>query len=98
MFQDDPFLMPRNAANSRLYSLSKESGRNAAKYIIKNFPQYFDKTFAEPNVPCLMPQTLTPQTEGVSEEALRERIHLRMVKESVDMFDQLLQAGMWSPA
>ncbi|XP_009099644.2 pentatricopeptide repeat domain-containing protein 3, mitochondrial [Serinus canaria] len=93
MFQDDPFLIPRNAANSRLYSLSKESGRNAAKYIIKNFPQYFDKTFAEPNVPCLMPETLTPQTEGVSEEALRERIHLRMVKESVDMFDQLLQAG-----
>uniref|UniRef100_A0A8C5TN53 Small ribosomal subunit protein mS39 n=1 Tax=Malurus cyaneus samueli TaxID=2593467 RepID=A0A8C5TN53_9PASS len=93
MFQDDPFLMPRNAANSRLYSLSKESGRNAAKYIIKNFPQYFDKTFAEPNVPCLMPEALTPQIEGVSEEALRERIHLRMQKESVDMFDQLLQAG-----
>lgn len=45
-----------------------------------------------------MPETLTPRTEGVSEEALRERIHLRMVKESVDMFDQLLQAGMWSPA
>ncbi|XP_033369675.1 pentatricopeptide repeat domain-containing protein 3, mitochondrial isoform X3 [Parus major] len=93
MFQDDPFLMPRNAANSRLYSLSKESGRNAAKYIIKNFPQYFDKTFAEPNIPCLMPESLTPHTEGVSEEALRERIHLRMVKESVDMFDQLLQGG-----
>uniref|UniRef100_A0A803VF25 Small ribosomal subunit protein mS39 n=1 Tax=Ficedula albicollis TaxID=59894 RepID=A0A803VF25_FICAL len=93
MFQDDPFLMPRNAANARLYSLSKESGKNAAKYIIENFPQYFDKTFAEPNVPCLMPKSLTPQTEGVSEEALRERIHLRMVKESVDMFDQLLQAG-----
>ncbi|XP_068870787.1 small ribosomal subunit protein mS39 [Aphelocoma coerulescens] len=93
MFQDDPFLMPRNAANSRLYSLSKESGRNAAKYIIKNFPQYFDKTFAEPNIPYLMPESLTPQTEGVSEEALRERIHLRMVKESVDIFDQLLQAG-----
>ncbi|XP_027547036.1 pentatricopeptide repeat domain-containing protein 3, mitochondrial [Neopelma chrysocephalum] len=93
MFQDDPFLMPRNAANSRLYSLSKESGKNAAKYIIKNFPQYFDKTFAEPNVPCLMPETLTPQIEGISEEALKERIHLRRVKESVDMFDQLVQAG-----
>lgn len=34
----------------RLFLLSKESGRNAAKYIIKQFPQYFDKTFAEPNV------------------------------------------------
>ncbi|XP_029863354.1 pentatricopeptide repeat domain-containing protein 3, mitochondrial isoform X2 [Aquila chrysaetos chrysaetos] len=93
MFQDDPFLMPRNAANSRLFSLSKESGRNTAKYIIKQFPQYFDKTFAEPNVPCLMPETLTPQIEGVSEEALKERIHLRRVKDSVDLFDQLVQAG-----
>ncbi|KFP49336.1 hypothetical protein N323_00854, partial [Cathartes aura] len=93
MFQDDPFLMPRNAANSRLFSLSKESGRNAAKYIIKQFPQYFDKTFAEPNVPCLMPETLTPQIEGVSEEALKERIHLRRVKDSVNLFDQLVQAG-----
>ncbi|KFV52628.1 hypothetical protein N341_02302, partial [Tyto alba] len=93
MFQDDPFLMPRNAANARLFSLSKESGRNAAKYIIKQFPQYFDKTFAEPNVPCLMPEVLTPQIEGVSEEALKERIHLRRVKDSVDLFDQLVQAG-----
>ncbi|NXA27559.1 PTCD3 protein, partial [Ibidorhyncha struthersii] len=93
MFQDDPFLMPRNAANSRLFSLSKESGRNAAKYIIKQFPQYFDKILAEPNIPCLMPEFLTPQIEGVSEEALKERIHLRRVKDSVDLFDQLVQAG-----
>ncbi|NXJ62682.1 PTCD3 protein, partial [Rostratula benghalensis] len=93
MFQDDPFLIPRNAANARLYSLSKEAGKNAAKYIIKQFPQYFDKTFAEPNIPCLMPETQTPQIEGVSEEALKERIHLRRVKDSVDLFDQLVQAG-----
>uniref|UniRef100_A0A663NEU1 Small ribosomal subunit protein mS39 n=1 Tax=Athene cunicularia TaxID=194338 RepID=A0A663NEU1_ATHCN len=83
------FLIPMQ----RLYSLSKESGKNAAKYIIKQFPQYFDKTFAEPNVPCLMPEILTPQIEGLSEEALKERIHLRRVKDSVDLFDQLVQAG-----
>lgn len=47
---------------------------------------------------CLMPETLTPQTEGVSEEALKERICLRRVKESVDLFDQLMQAGMYPPA
>ncbi|XP_064304986.1 small ribosomal subunit protein mS39 [Phalacrocorax carbo] len=93
MFQDDPFLMPRNAANSRLFALSKESGKNTAKYIIKQFPQYFDKTLAEPNVSCLMPETLTPQIEGVSEESLKERVHLRRVKDSVDLFDQLIQAG-----
>ena len=45
-----------------------------------------------------MPETLTPQIEGVNEEALKERIHLRRVKDSVDLFDQLVQAGMWSPA
>ncbi|XP_051475500.1 pentatricopeptide repeat domain-containing protein 3, mitochondrial isoform X2 [Apus apus] len=93
MFYDDPYLMPRNAANSRLFALAKESGRNAAKYMVKQFPQYFDKTLAEPNVACLMPDTLTPQIEGVSEEALKERIYLRRVKESVDLFDQLVQAG-----
>lgn len=42
-----------------------------------------------------MPETLTPQIEGLSEEALKERIHLRRVKDSVDLFDQLIQAGMW---
>lgn len=45
-----------------------------------------------------MPEILTPQIEGVSEEALRERIHLRRVKDSVDLFDQLIQAGMRSHA
>ncbi|KAM9378074.1 small ribosomal subunit protein mS39 [Phaethornis superciliosus] len=93
MFYDDPYLMPKNAATSRLFALSKESGRNAAKYIFTNFPKYFDKTFAEPNIPCLMPENLTPQIEGLSEEALKERIHLRRVKDSVNLFDQLVQAG-----
>ncbi|NXD62156.1 PTCD3 protein, partial [Eolophus roseicapillus] len=93
MFPDDPYLMPKNAANFRLFALSKESGINAAKFIIKQFPQYFDKISVEPDVPCFMPEILTPQIEGVSEEALKERIHLRRVKESVDLFDQLVQAG-----
>lgn len=41
-----------------------------------------------------MPEILTPQIEGVSEDALKERIHLRKVKDSVDLYDQLVQAGM----
>ncbi|XP_065591986.1 small ribosomal subunit protein mS39 [Cyrtonyx montezumae] len=93
MFPDDPYLMPRNAATARLYALSMESGRNAAKYIIKEFPHLFDKILTEPNIPCMVPEICTPQIEGVNEEALKERVNLRMVKDSVDMFDQLLQAG-----
>ncbi|XP_033920881.1 small ribosomal subunit protein mS39 [Melopsittacus undulatus] len=93
MFPDDPYLMPKNAANFRLFALSKESGKNAARFIIQQFPQYFDKISGEPPVTCFVPEILTPQIEGVSEEALKERIHLRRVKESVDLFDQLVQAG-----
>lgn len=40
-----------------------------------------------------MPECFEPQLEDVSEAALKERIKLKKVKASVDMFDQLLQAG-----
>ncbi|KAG8453357.1 hypothetical protein GDO86_000116 [Hymenochirus boettgeri] len=93
MFQDDPFLIPKTSSEFRLFSLSKESGRNAAKYIVRTYPNLFKKDIAEPHIPCLMPENFQPQIEGVSEEALNERIQLRRVKESVDMFDQLLQGG-----
>uniref|UniRef100_A0AAY5LBS9 Small ribosomal subunit protein mS39 n=1 Tax=Esox lucius TaxID=8010 RepID=A0AAY5LBS9_ESOLU len=42
---------------------------------------------------CLMPETMEPRIEDVSEAALLERIMLRKVKAAVDMYDQLLQAG-----
>ncbi|KAH0627021.1 hypothetical protein JD844_002383, partial [Phrynosoma platyrhinos] len=41
---------------------------------------------------CLMPKKLALQLEEVSEDALKNRIQLRQVKASVDMYDQLLQA------
>ncbi|KAM4710042.1 small ribosomal subunit protein mS39 isoform 1-T1 [Discoglossus pictus] len=93
MFQDDPFLIPKTSPEFRLYSLSKESGRNAAKYIFNTYPKFFQHDVAEPHIPCLMPENLQPQIEGVSEEALKERIQLRRVKESVDLYDQLVQSG-----
>lgn len=40
-----------------------------------------------------MPEYFEPQIEDISEAALKERIRLKKVKASVDMFDQLLQAG-----
>ncbi|KAG2465978.1 PTCD3 protein, partial [Polypterus senegalus] len=40
-----------------------------------------------------MPITSEPQINDISEAALAERIQLRKVKDAVDIFDQLLQAG-----
>ncbi|KAK2903791.1 small ribosomal subunit protein mS39 [Channa argus] len=92
-FQDDPYLSPRTSSEFKLYSLSQESGRAAAKYFVNNNPKFFTKDFAEPHIPCLMPETVSLHLEEVSEEALKERINLRKVSAAVDMYDQLLQAG-----
>ncbi|XP_056410369.1 pentatricopeptide repeat domain-containing protein 3, mitochondrial isoform X1 [Hyla sarda] len=93
VFQDDPYLIPSTSTDYKLYSMSKESGKNAAKYIVNMYPNLFQKDIAEPHIPCLMPENIQPQIESVSEEALNERMKLRRVKESIDLFDQLLQGG-----
>ncbi|KAM9376195.1 small ribosomal subunit protein mS39 [Pholidichthys leucotaenia] len=92
-FQDDPYLTPRSYAEFQLFSLSQESGRATAKYIVNSNPKFFTKDFAEPHIPCLMPETVLLRLEEVTEEALKERISLRKVKAAVDMYDQLLQSG-----
>ncbi|XP_039509759.1 pentatricopeptide repeat domain-containing protein 3, mitochondrial [Pimephales promelas] len=92
-FQDDPYLSPKTAFDFKLFSLSQESGRNAAQYFINKYPKYFQKDYAHPHIPCLMPETLEAQIEEVSEAALAERVQLRKVKAAVDLYDQLLQAG-----
>uniref|UniRef100_UPI003D9C95AA small ribosomal subunit protein mS39 precursor n=1 Tax=Danio rerio TaxID=7955 RepID=UPI003D9C95AA len=91
--QDDSFLTPKTASDFKLFCRSQESGRNAAKYFINKYPKYFEKDYAQPHIPCLMPETLDAQLEDVSEAALKERIQLRKVKAAVDLYDQLLQAG-----
>uniref|UniRef100_A0A8C1KEK7 Small ribosomal subunit protein mS39 n=1 Tax=Cyprinus carpio TaxID=7962 RepID=A0A8C1KEK7_CYPCA len=92
-FQDDPYLTPKTSSEFKLFSLSQESGRNAAKYFISTYPKYFQKDYAQPHIPCLMPETLEAQIEEVSEAALIERIQMRKVKAAVDLYDQLQQAG-----
>ncbi|XP_074529782.1 small ribosomal subunit protein mS39 [Halichoeres trimaculatus] len=92
-FHDDPYLYPRTSPEFRLFSLSQESGRFAAKYFVNNNPKFFMNDFAEPHIPCLMPESISPLLEELSEEALKERVKLRKVKAAVDMYDQLLQAG-----
>lgn len=93
-YQDDPYLSPRTSSEFTLYSLSQESGRAAAKYFINNNPKFFTKDFAEPHIPCLMPESVSVALEEVSEAALKERLSLRRVTAAVDMYDQLLQSGV----
>ncbi|XP_068596628.1 small ribosomal subunit protein mS39 [Brachionichthys hirsutus] len=92
-FQDDPYLSPQTFAESMTYTLTHQSGTSAAKYFISCNPKLFTKDFAEPHIPCLMPEAVPLHLEEVTEEALKERISLRKVSAAVDLHDQLLQVG-----
>lgn len=92
-FQDDPYLSPKTSSEFKLYALSQESGSAAAKYFVNQNPKFFTKDFAEPHIPCLMPESVSLRLEETSEEALQERISLRKVTAAVNMYDQLQQAG-----
>ncbi|KAM9850162.1 LOW QUALITY PROTEIN: small ribosomal subunit protein mS39 [Aulostomus maculatus] len=93
-FRDDPYLSPRNPNESKLYFVSQESGRSVAKHFINSHPQFFTKDFAEPHIPCLMPEAVSPSLEELSEAALKELINFRKVSAAVDMYDRLLQADI----
>ncbi|XP_034272041.1 small ribosomal subunit protein mS39 [Pantherophis guttatus] len=96
-FQDDPYLIPRNSSEHHFFSMSKASGQNAAKFVINTHPELFEKDYAEPHIQSFMPKRLELQLEEVSEVALKNLIQLRKVKASVNMYDQLLQAGTSIP-
>lgn len=93
-FQDDEYLSPRRSAEFTVFLVSQEKGRAAAKYFITSYPKLFTKDYAEPHIPCLMPESVSPALDEVSEAALKERLSLRRVTAAVDMFDQLMQSGV----
>ncbi|XP_013931693.1 PREDICTED: pentatricopeptide repeat domain-containing protein 3, mitochondrial [Thamnophis sirtalis] len=96
-FQDDPYLIPRNSSEHHFFSTSKASGQNAAKFVINAHPELFEKDYAEPHIQSLMPKKSVLQLDEVSEVALKNLIQLRKVNASVNMYDQLLQAGTGIP-
>ncbi|XP_032093176.1 pentatricopeptide repeat domain-containing protein 3, mitochondrial [Thamnophis elegans] len=96
-FQDDPYLIPRNSSEHHFFSTSKASGQNAAKFVINAHSELFEKDYAEPHIQSLMPKKSVLQLDEVSEVALKNLIQLRKVNASVNMYDQLLQAGTGIP-
>ncbi|XP_055354345.1 protein PTCD3 homolog, mitochondrial-like isoform X1 [Paramacrobiotus metropolitanus] len=57
-FMDDPYFIPTNNLNKRGMALSKESGRKAARYMIKKFPDIVEKPHAEPTIPAFLPASV----------------------------------------
>ncbi|CAM9247279.1 unnamed protein product [Lampetra planeri] len=95
--QDDRYLTPINMAEQKLFKLAQVSGKNAAKYIVNNYPHLFTTQQAEPHIAGFMPQQLRPLREGASVEALQELIALHHAQAATLMYDSLVQAGTAVP-
>ena len=57
-FHDDPFLIPYNSMQKRDYLLSKQGGKRAARYVLNQHPELFNKNLIEmdPVIKRLLPK------------------------------------------
>ncbi|KAL5022050.1 hypothetical protein ScPMuIL_001205 [Solemya velum] len=92
-YLDDPFLIPVSIREKQTYTLSRASGKRAAKYMIENHSPLFQYSNEEPKVQAYQP----PQTEYAhpepSEDALMERIGMRRVIDAIEVYKNLRQSG-----
>lgn len=53
-FHDDPFLIPYNSRNKQNYILAKQNGKRAARFVLDQHPELFNKNLIE-MVPLIKP-------------------------------------------
>ncbi|XP_078000777.1 small ribosomal subunit protein mS39-like [Glandiceps talaboti] len=92
-FHDDPFLLPTNAIQRKIYFLSAESGRKTAQYVLSSYPHLFTAMHNEPKSECLYPKLDGYIIEDACEEGLLERVNNRDVKAAMQMHDKIVEEG-----
>uniref|UniRef100_UPI00358F7F9F small ribosomal subunit protein mS39 n=1 Tax=Myxine glutinosa TaxID=7769 RepID=UPI00358F7F9F len=94
VFKDDPYLIPYSIRDQRVFLQARESGKLAAEYVVRNYPNLFNKEQAEPLIPAFMP-TILKRQDGEQDPLLdfEEHILMQNFQEAVDAYDKLLQEG-----
>ena len=92
-FIDDPYLIPSSRYHKLVYSLSKESGRKAAKYFMKEFPQFFIRDEAEPKVEAFHFKELYDESMDLNEEDLLTAIKNHQIDNAITAFKVIKAAG-----
>ena len=62
-FQDDPYLTPYNPKMSHDYILSKQAGKDAARFVVSQNSELFEKNLIEmfPKIKALTPRNRLPK-------------------------------------
>jgi len=91
-YHDDPWLIPYKIGSKREYTLSKESGKNAAKFIMANHPDLFEhnRIEAEPASKAFTPRHAYNK-DNVTLELLENLVSSFQVQDSITVYSLLVE-------
>ncbi|ESN93516.1 hypothetical protein HELRODRAFT_194044 [Helobdella robusta] len=89
---DDPYLLPYTGVDKKMYSLSMASGREAARYVMKRYPNLFKYAPADHHIKDYMPIE-PPASAPESVDGLKERIERREPLGAYDSYMKNLDNG-----
>lgn len=90
-YHDDPYLTPASNLVKRTFSLSKEAGRKAARWIRDENASLFTHRPEEPFIQAFFPKITYNEESNVSEETLRNLIRMGSVSDAITVY-QLSQS------
>ncbi|XP_054167093.1 protein PTCD3 homolog, mitochondrial-like [Oppia nitens] len=88
-FVDDPFLTPLSNNQKRLFSLSRESGKRAAKYVFDEFPELFIRDVSEPKIDAFTYKELIDESVVVDEIDILQCIARKEVNNAIQCFKNM---------
>lgn len=97
-YHDDPWLIPYRNTQKKDYSLSKEAGRKAARYVLDKHPDLFEhnRISAEPPITAFQPRAAYNR-DNVTLELLDNLVNSFQVSDSVQVFKLLEEKGKVVP-
>jgi len=98
-YHDDPWLIPYKTSNKRDFTLGKEAGKKAAKYIMNQHPDLFEhnRIEAEPPITAFQPRAKYNR-DNVTMELLDNLVSSAQVQDSIDVYTLLKNKGKEIPA
>jgi len=98
-FHDDPWLIPYTQNEKREFTIAKESGRNAARFILQNHPNLFTKNRieAEPPITAFQPRAIYNR-DNVTVELLENMLVNFQVFDATDVYELLVEKKKEIPA
>jgi len=97
-YHDDPYLIPYKLGTKREFILSRESGKNAARFIMSKHPDLFEhnRIEAEPPITAFQPRAAYNR-DNVTVELLDNLVKSFQVQDSIIVFELLWEKNKEIP-